>query len=69
MRDTLRMAYALNTSISIHKVALTLPSLGSFSGKFYNPRFILSTVLHFNERFMHISTIEIIVMEHMTFFH
>ena len=61
------MAYALNTSVCTRKV--TLASTGPYSGPIHNPRYILSRPLLFDERLMHISGVENIVIRHPTYFH
>ena len=61
------MAYALNTSVCTRKV--TLASTGPYSGPIHNPRYILSRPLLFDERLMHISGVENIVVRHPTYFH
>ena len=61
-----KMAYALNTSVCTRKV--TLASTGPYSGPIHNPRYILSRPLLFDERLMHISGVENIVVRHPTIF-
>jgi len=61
------MSYCLNTSVSTRKV--TLASTGPYSGPIYNPRYILSRPLLFDDRLMHICGVETVVMKHPTYFH
>ena len=61
------MAYALNTSVCTRKV--TLSSTGPYSGPIYNPRYILTKPLLFDERLMHICGVETVVVRHPTYFH
>ena len=61
------MAYALNTSVCTRKV--TLASTGLYSGPIYNPRYILTKPLLFDEQLMHICGVRNIVVHHPTYFY
>ena len=61
------MAYSLNTDASTSKI--TLCSLGTYSGNIYRPSFTLSKALKLDERLLHLCSVELVILKHLTFFH
>ena len=61
------MAYSLNMNASTQRI--TLCSSGTKTGPNYCPSFISSKALMLDERLLHLCSVEIIVLKHLTYFY
>ena len=61
------MAYSLNMNASTQRI--TLCSSGTNTGPNYRPSFISSKALMLDERLLHLCSVEIIVLKHLTYFY
>ena len=61
------MAYSLNTNASTQKI--TFCYSGTYTGPIYRPSFILSKELMLDKQLLHLCSVEIIVLKHLTYFY